>query len=209
MLQYRGSNTAMPDQIGGPDDLLGVGINNWETGKDPRSHFPQSFIQRWWWQWRRCGLTIIWIFSAGIKFQWSERRKIAFKYLSLLLASSRYKLPPHILHDFFLLSWDAFGRTTTARQHLCNLLFKNNLHSCRDLTVSSCYNIWALFELIFAQKTELSSISIRNENVVESLWKTHGPIIPLLSFLGTTRKRPATLHYSCLRVGSSNPGLND
>ena len=30
----------------GADDLVGVGINNWENGKDPRSHFPQSFIQR-------------------------------------------------------------------------------------------------------------------------------------------------------------------
>ena len=29
----------------GADDLVGVGINNWENGKDPRSHFPQSSLR--------------------------------------------------------------------------------------------------------------------------------------------------------------------
>ena len=29
----------------GADDLVGVGINNWENGKDPRSHFPQPALR--------------------------------------------------------------------------------------------------------------------------------------------------------------------
>ena len=47
----RGNASAVEEQYGnarpnwGADDLVGVGINNWENGKDPRSHFPQSSLR--------------------------------------------------------------------------------------------------------------------------------------------------------------------